>query len=84
MRSVSLQTCKIRGSTSQEPHYPAGREYPAHEHGKAIQTVLDLIMRGVALSDAKNGGRENCKQQGSAEMCELQGSVSYGFFPIAM
>src|SRR5579872_2134132 len=41
-------------SPSQQPHHPARHKNSAHEHGKAIQAVANLLAGGRALGDAKN------------------------------
>jgi hypothetical protein len=66
---------------SQYPHYPPRHKDSANEHGKAIQAVANLLAGGAALCDAKNYRSKHAKQNGGAEVGELQ---IHGFFPIAM
>jgi len=75
---------KTKNSAAEDPHEPASQEDAAQKHGKAVESVLHLFLRAVTLGDPKYDRGEGGEQQGSAEMCELQGSVSYVFFPIAM
>jgi hypothetical protein len=67
--------------SSQYPHHPTGYEYPADEHGEAIQAIADLIAGRAALSDAKHDrGKDREKHSGS----KVRKGEGHGFFPIAM
>jgi hypothetical protein len=59
--------------SSQQPHGPARYDGSAQKQGEAVEAVADHFARGIAVGDAEDDGGEDRKDDGRAEVSEMDG-----------
>ena len=59
-----------------DPHYPAGHEHAAEEHGKAVSAVADHLAWTVAERDPEHDGGEQREEKGGGEVGDLHGQLA--------
>ena len=63
-----MRSCGKVSLPPQKPHHPSSQEDSTDEHSEAVESVPDLLARGIALGDTENDGCKQREQNGSAEM----------------